>query len=97
DDGRLRWLSYPHMDVLLVCFRVTSPASFEKIKEKGLPKVQHFCPCMPYLIFWTQIDLRDDSQVIEKLVRQKQRPVTIEQRERLARELGATRYVECSI
>lgn len=44
----------------------------------------------------TQIDLRDDSQVIEKLARQKQRPVTNEQGERLARELGAVKYVECS-
>jgi cell division control protein 42 len=40
--------------------------------------------------------LRDDSQVIEKLARQKQRPVTSEQGERLARELGAVKYVECS-
>lgn len=42
------------------------------------------------------MDLRDDSQVIEKLARQKQRPVTSEQGERLARELGAVKYVECS-
>lgn len=44
----------------------------------------------------TQVDLRDDSQVMEKLARQKQRPVTIDQGERLARELGAVKYVECS-
>jgi GTPase SAR1 family protein len=44
----------------------------------------------------TQIDRRDDSQVIEKLARQKQRPITNDQGERLARELGAIKYVECS-
>jgi len=58
--------------------------------------VHHHCPGVPCLIVGTQIDLRDDSQVIEKLARQKQRPVTNEQGERLARELGAVKYVECS-
>ena len=51
---------------------------------------------MPCLIVGTQIDLRDDPQVLEKLQRQKQRPITSDQGERLARELGAVKYVECS-
>lgn len=42
------------------------------------------------------MDLRDDSAVVEKLSRQKQRPVSQEAGERLARELGAVKYVECS-
>lgn len=42
------------------------------------------------------MDLRDDQSVNEKLNRQKQRPVTVEAGERLARELGAVKYVECS-
>lgn len=80
----------------MVCFSVTSPASFENVKEKWFPEVHHHCPGVPCLIVGTQIDLRDDSQVIEKLARQKQRPVANEQGERLARELGAVKYVECS-
>lgn len=51
---------------------------------------------MPCLIVGTQVDLRDDPQVIDKLFKQKQRPVPTEQGERLARELGAVKYVECS-
>ena len=89
-------MSYPQTDVFLVCFSVTSPASFENVKEKWFPEVRHHCPGVPCLIVGTQIDLRDDSQVIEKLARQKQRPVTSDQGERLARELGAVKYVECS-
>lgn len=96
DYDRLRPLSYPQTDVFLVCFSVTSPASFENVKEKWFPEVHHHCPGVPCLIVGTQIDLRDDAQVIEKLARQKQRPVTNEQGERLARELGAVKYVECS-
>ena len=96
DYDRLRPLSYPQTDVFLVSFSVTSPASFENVKEKWFPEVHHHCPGVPCLIVGTQIDLRDDPQVMEKLQRQKQRPVANEQGERLARELGAVKYVECS-
>ena len=96
DYDRLRPLSYPQTDVFLVCFSVTSPASFENVKEKWFPEVHHHCPGVPCLIVGTQVDLRDDPQVMEKLQRQKQRPVAPEQGERLARELGAVKYVECS-
>ena len=96
DYDRLRPLSYPQTDVFLVCFSVTSPASFENVREKWFPEVHHHCPGVPCLIVGTQIDLRDDPQVLEKLQRQKQRPISSEQGERLARELGAVKYVECS-
>ena len=44
----------------------------------------------------TQTDLRDDPQVKEKLSRQKMTPVRKEDGERMAKELGAVKYVECS-
>jgi cell division control protein 42 len=96
DYDRLRPLSYPQTDVFLVCFSVTSPASFENVKEKWFPEVHHHCPGVPCLIVGTQVDLRDDPQVLEKLQRQKQRPIVPELGEKLARELGAVKYVECS-
>jgi hypothetical protein len=48
------------------------------------------------LIVGTQVDLRDDPQVKDKLLKQKMSPVTKEMGERMAKELGAVRYVECS-
>ena len=51
---------------------------------------------MPCLIVGTQVDLRDDPAVVERLARQKQRPISTEMGERLTRELGAIKYVECS-
>ncbi|TID15358.1 cell division control protein 42 [Venturia nashicola] len=96
DYDRLRPLSYPQTDVFLVCFSVTSPASFENVREKWFPEVHHHCPGVPCLIVGTQVDLRDDPQVRDKLMKQKMSPVTKDMGERMAKELGAVRYVECS-
>jgi cell division control protein 42 len=82
--------------VFLVCFSVTSPASFENVREKWFPEVHHHCPGVPCLIVGTQVDLRDDPSVREKLAKQKMLPVRKEDGERMARELGAVKYVECS-
>lgn len=42
------------------------------------------------------MDLREDSNTIEKLAKNKQRPLYPESGEKLARELKAVKYVECS-
>lgn len=96
DYDRLRPLSYPQTDVFLVCFSVTSPASFENVREKWFPEVHHHCPGVPCLIVGTQTDLRDDPQVRDKLAKQRMQPVRKEDGERMAKELGAVKYVECS-
>ena len=96
DYDRLRPLSYPQTDVFLVCFSVTSPASFENVREKWFPEVHHHCPGVPCLIVGTQTDLRDDLAVREKLSKQKMQPVRKEDGDRMAKELGAVKYVECS-
>ena len=44
----------------------------------------------------TQIDLRDDAATVEKLAKNKQKPITQDAGEKLARELRAVKYVECS-
>jgi cell division control protein 42 len=44
----------------------------------------------------TQIDLRDDAATIEKLAKNKQKALTQEMGEKLAKELRAVKFVECS-
>ena len=66
------------------------------MREKWFPEVHHHCPGVPCLIVGTQTDLRDDPSVREKLGKQKMSPVKKEDGEKMARELGAVKYVECS-
>uniref|UniRef100_A0A2K5YS95 Cell division cycle 42 n=1 Tax=Mandrillus leucophaeus TaxID=9568 RepID=A0A2K5YS95_MANLE len=87
---------YPQTDVFLVYFSVVSPSSFENVKEKRVPKITHHCPKTPLLLVGTQIDLKDDPSTIEKLAKNKQKPITPETAEKLAHDLKAVKYVECS-
>ena len=73
--------------------------AFESVKSCSLspsphppqwvPEITHHCPKTQFLLVRTQIDLRDDADTIEKLLRVKQRPVTVESAEELASELRA--------
>lgn len=92
----LRPLSYPNTDVFLICFSVISPFSFESIKKKWVPEITHHCPCTPFLLVGTKVDLREDATTVEKLVVDHQRPIGQEEGEKLAMELKAVKYVECS-
>lgn len=66
------------------------------MREKWFPEVHHHCPGVPCLIVGTQTDLRDDPSVRDKLAKQRMSPVRKEVGEKMAKELGAVKYVECS-
>uniref|UniRef100_A0A671F6E0 Cell division cycle 42 n=1 Tax=Rhinolophus ferrumequinum TaxID=59479 RepID=A0A671F6E0_RHIFE len=93
---RLRPLSYPQTNVFLVCFSVVSPSSCENVKEKWVPEVTQHYPKTPFLLVGTQIDLRDDASTTEKLAKNKQKPVTPETAKKLAGDMKAVKYMECS-
>ncbi|THD24660.1 Cell division control protein 42 [Fasciola hepatica] len=96
DYDRLRPLSYPQTDVFLVCFSVVNPSSYENVKEKWVPEVRHHCPKVPFLLVGTQVDLRDDGATINSLRNNKQKVMSLADGERLARDVKAVKYVECS-
>ena len=93
---RLRTLAYPLTDVFLVCFSVASPSSLENVRDKWVPELRHYCPRTPYLLVGTQEDLRDDPLTREKLLKQKQTFVSPQTAERVAKQVKAVKYVECS-
>lgn len=64
--------------------------------SQWVPEITHHCQKTPFLLVGTQIDLREDAATIEKLAKNKQKPVTLEQGEKLTKELKAVKYVECS-
>jgi len=93
---RLRALCYPQTDVFLMCFSVISPSSFENIKIRWYPELQHHCPGTPCLLVGTKVDLREDAAVIEGLRNQGLSPITKDQGDQLSREINCAGFVECS-
>ncbi|KAF8888384.1 signal transducer [Gymnopilus junonius] len=92
---RLRPLSYPESDVILIVFSVDFPTSLANVLDKWYPEVSHFCPSTPLLLIGTKTDLRTDPTTIRMLSAQGQRPITSEQGAEVARDIGAS-YKECS-
>ncbi|KAH9284939.1 Transforming protein RhoA [Echinococcus granulosus] len=96
DYDRLRPLSYPETDVILMCFSIDSPDSLENISEKWTAEVKHFCPNVPIILVGNKKDLRNDEKTRMELAKVKQSPVTTEQGKAKANQIGAYGYVECS-
>lgn len=90
DYDRLRPLSYPDTNVILMCFAIDSPDSLENIPEKWVPEVHHFCPGVPFVLVGCKRDLRNDENTIKELAKIKQKPVSEEEvRERERRRRAA--------
>jgi len=96
DYDRLRPLSYPHTDVFLVCFSVISSDSFENVKARWVPEIQHYEPNVPMLLVGTKSDLREDDSIIKHLRSRNKDMVTIAAAQKLAEDIGAVNFLECS-
>ncbi|KAM6462899.1 rho-related GTP-binding protein RhoQ isoform X2 [Python bivittatus] len=68
----------------------------QNVKEEWVPELKEYAPNVPYLLVGTQIDLRDDPKTLARLNDMKEKPISMEQGQKLAKEIGAYCYVECS-
>ena len=96
DYDRLRPLSYPQTDVFLICFSIVSPPSFDNVKAKWFPEIEHHAPNVPIILVGTKLDLRDDSNQTSQLRSKRMEPVSYEQAIGVAKDIRAHKYLECS-
>ncbi|KAM4850020.1 rho-related GTP-binding protein RhoD [Urocitellus parryii] len=96
DYDRLRPLFYPDASVLLLCFDVTSPNSFDNVFNRWYPEVTHFCKGVPIIVVGCKTDLRKDKALVNKLRKTGSEPVTYQRGLEMARSVGAVVYLECS-
>jgi len=94
DYDRLRPLSYPGADVVLLCFSLVTEASFESVKDKWFPEVDHYVKNVPTILVGTKVDLREaklpDPSTGEF------NPVSDEKAKELVEEIGAEKFISVS-
>ncbi|KAJ2734807.1 hypothetical protein IW152_002025 [Coemansia sp. BCRC 34962] len=96
DFDRLRIMSYPGADVVVICYSVESLESLENVLAKWVPEARRHAPGAKLALVALKIDLRTDTKTLEHMQRVGTNgPLTFEHGVRLARALGAP-YVECS-
>ena len=93
---RVRPLSYPDTDVILMCFSINSPDSLKNIPKKWTPEVKQYCPNVPIILVGNKKDLRNDPNTIKELGKIKQEPVKLEEGTAIAEQINAFAYHECS-
>ena len=98
---RLRPLSYPEADMILICFALDNLTSLMNVKEIWFPEVSHYCPGIPVILVGTKADLENKSGSLEYDTDHgtgtnsyndipEQLPLQI------ATEIGAIAYLKCS-
>jgi len=98
----LRPLVYPGTDIFLLLFSVIDRDSFENVTNKWLPEIQSHCPYTPFMLVGTKADLRKELLTPEdeafEAVRNRRvgNEITLKEGQKLAKEIKAIDYVECS-
>ena len=90
----LRPLSYPGTDVFIICFSLISPLTYTNVKDKWFQEVQQHNPGTPIVLVGTKLDLKENPDALSGM--HDAEIIPPEQGEKLAKEIGAAKYLECS-
>jgi len=94
DYDRLRPLSYPGTEVIILCFSLVSEASYESIRMRWNPEVNHYLDGIPKILVGTKLDMRE--QKIKDPSLPEYEEITTKEGEALAKEIKAAAYIETS-
>uniref|UniRef100_A0A8D0I1H5 Ras homolog family member F, filopodia associated n=2 Tax=Sus scrofa TaxID=9823 RepID=A0A8D0I1H5_PIG len=96
DYDRLRPLSYQNTHLVLICYDVMNPTSYDNVLIKWFPEVTHFCRGTPTVLIGCKTDLRKDKEQLRKLRAAQLEPITYMQGQSACERIRAALYLECS-
>lgn len=89
----LRSLCYPGTDVFMLCFSIINPATFRSAVTRWADELSRLNAAV--VLVGTQVDLKTDERVLDRLASNGQRPVSLSDAKELAKRLNAP-YIETS-
>lgn len=92
----VRPLAYQDARIYVLCFSVAEPESLHNAAAKWYQEVRTHGGSAPVLLCGCKADLRHDKETLTILSKHRTHPVTSEEALSVARQLGATTYVETS-
>uniref|UniRef100_A0A8C8GDF7 Uncharacterized protein n=1 Tax=Oncorhynchus tshawytscha TaxID=74940 RepID=A0A8C8GDF7_ONCTS len=78
---------YPNANLVLICYDVSCPSSYDNVLIKWYPEVHHFCHGVPIILVGCKTDLRKDKALARKLWSSGQNPITYIQGEETKRKI----------
>ncbi|XP_060804922.1 rho-related GTP-binding protein RhoN isoform X1 [Amyelois transitella] len=92
----VRPLAYQDAKIFMLCFNIAEPETLHSAAAKWYTEVRTHGGTAPVLLCGCKADLRHDKETLTMLSKLKAHPVTSEEALSVARQLGATTYVETS-
>ncbi|CAG8699347.1 10703_t:CDS:2, partial [Acaulospora colombiana] len=96
DEARTRPLIYPHTQVILICFAINRRDTLANVQDKWFPEIAAVStfPQIPVILVGCKKDLRELALDIPASVSDEL--ISEEEANRMARNIGAIKYMECS-
>ncbi|CAG8482303.1 3914_t:CDS:2, partial [Ambispora leptoticha] len=93
---RLRALSYADTHVIMLCYSVDNRNSLENVASKWMVEILEHCPGVKIVLVALKCDLREDDNTKRHLAKFGQQPITFQEGLTVAKNIKASRYLECS-
>ena len=92
---RIRPLVYPNTSVIVICFSLIDPISYEDVLMKWFPGTRQYCPGAPIILVGTKMNGRNDPTVLELLKQRRRSPIPRVEGVWLRKDINTVTYVEC--
>ena len=98
DYDRLKPLCYDDTDIVLLCYSMDNPESYEMVASKWYQEIRFYCPHVPIILVATTCDALTDKEFDAHPLYYKNPagPLTRMDGCRLREEIGALKLMECS-